>query len=122
MGYTTDGLSFNALREANTKRLSTSKFKKCEENWTHAHWVQATVGELGELANILKKVDRGDFSIDEARESIAKELADIQTYLDITAMKLDVNLGKATIDKFNEVSERVDSNVYFRPDGEWYLK
>lgn len=105
------GLTFNALRAANAERIGSSRYRKCEENWTPAHWMQATVGELGELANLLKKVDRGDFPFDQVKTEVAKELADVQTYLDILALKLGVDLGQATIDKFNEVSARIGSHV-----------
>lgn len=106
-----DGLTFNALRAANAERIGSSKYRICEEQWTPAHWMQATVGELGELANLLKKVDRGDFPFEQVKAEVAKELADVQTYLDILALKLGVDLGQATIDKFNEVSERIGSHV-----------
>lgn len=106
-----DGLTFNALRAANTERIGSSKYRQCEENWTPAHWMQATVGELGELANLLKKVDRGDFPFEQVKAEVGKELADVQTYLDILALKLGVDLGQATVDKFNEVSERIGSPV-----------
>jgi NTP pyrophosphatase (non-canonical NTP hydrolase) len=113
-------LSFDTLREANVARLQDSKYKRCEEEWTPAHWMQATVGELGELANIMKKVDRGDFTLEEAREAIGKELADVQTYLDIMAYKLGINLAQATKDKFNEVSRRIGSLVYIGDGDGWY--
>lgn len=121
MGYLTNGLSFNTLRSANEQRIKSSKYEKCERDWTTAHWLQATVGELGELANIMKKVDRGDFTLDAARSDIAKELADVQTYLDILAMKLGIDLGMATKDKFNEVSKRIGSRVHIGDDGDWHL-
>lgn len=122
MAYMTNGLSFNTLRAANEKRLGTSKYKKCEREWTLAHWMQATVGELGELANLLKKVDRGDFTIDEVRVDIAKEFADVQTYLDIMAMKAGIDLGRATVDKFNEVSARIGSRIYIGDDDDWHMR
>lgn len=104
-------LTFNALRAANAERIGSSKYRICEEQWTPAHWMQATMGELGELANLLKKVDRGDFPFEPVKGEVAKELADVQTYLDILALKLGVDLGQATTDKFNEVSERIGSPV-----------
>src|SRR5690606_19258820 len=64
-------------------------------------------GELGEAANLLKKVDRGDLTLDEARPALARELADVQTYLDLLAHRLGVDLGDATVQKWNEVSERI---------------
>ena len=83
-------------------------------------------GELGETANLLKKVRRGDFTLDEVRPELAKELADIQTYLDILAFRCGVDLGRATIAKFNEVSDRLltdgstISSIKIREDGEDY--
>jgi len=113
-------LTFDTLRGANVARLKDSKYKLCESEWTPAHWMQATVGELGELANIMKKIDRGDFTLEEARPAIAKELADVQTYLDIMAYKLGVNLGIATKEKFNEISDRIGSPIYIGDDGDWH--
>lgn len=117
-----DGLSFNVLRQANIKRQETDKYNICADTWTHAQWMQATVGELGELANILKKIDRGDFTLEDVKEDVANELADVQTYLDIMANKLGIDLGKATVKKFNIVSERIGSRVYIGVDGDWHMR
>ncbi|WP_059296123.1 MazG-like family protein, partial [Pseudomonas syringae group genomosp. 3] len=95
-----DGLSFQELRQANVKRLASSKYKLCEQNWQSAHWMNALTGEVGECANIIKKVDRGDYSLEAALPNIARELADIQCYLDILAFKLGIDLGAATVSKF----------------------
>lgn len=116
----TDGLTFNVLRQANEFRLKTAKYKKCEDSWTTAHWLQALVGELGELANIMKKVDRGDFVFDKVKTDIENELADVQTYLDILAFKMGIDLGEVTIRKFNEVSNRIGSMVKILHDGSDY--
>lgn len=118
-------LTFNALRTANCLRLPTFKNSKGEaahsepdgSGWSPAQWLQAVVGELGEYANIRKKYERGD--IDEAtfKREAQKELADVQTYLDILAFQLGIDLGQATISKFNEVSKRVGSNVRIHSNG-----
>jgi len=129
MGYMTNGLTFNTLREASIKRMPEFKNKKGEpahakpdgSDWSLGEWVCAITGELGEAANIIKKVKRGDISLEEARPEIAKELADVQIYLDILAKQCGVDLGKATIEKFNEVSERVGTNIRITHDGsDWY--
>ena len=104
-------LTFKQLRDANVERLSSSKYKLCEQSWQPAHWVQALVGEVGEAANILKKVDRGDYTLESALPDVARELADIQCYLDILAFKLGIDLGAATVSKFDEVSERIGSSI-----------
>lgn len=119
MGYMTNGLTFNTLREANLQRLPEMKNRKGlpahsepdGSDWSIAEWLQAVVGELGELANILKKVKRGDFTKEEVHFDIASELADVQTYLDILSMRLGVDLGEATMRKWNEVSKRVGSKL-----------
>jgi len=126
----TDGLTFNTLRGANTARLPQFKNRKGEpahsmpdgSDWCLAQWCNAVTGELGEAANLIKKIERGDMSLDEARPELAKEFADIVTYLDILSMRAGVDLGKATTDKFNEVSQRVGSDVYIGSDGDWHRK
>src|SRR5574343_1402706 len=99
MGYMTDGLTLNVLREANKKR-QIQCFPQCTE-WTPSQWLQALVGEIGEYANIRKKFERGSITEAEFKEQGSKELADIQTYLDLLAASVGVNLGQSTIDKFN---------------------
>lgn len=123
----TDGLTFNVLRGANIHRLPTFKNSKGEpahsepdgSDWSPAQWCQAVLGELGEYANIRKKYERGDISEEEFKQMAGKELADVVTYLDILAFRLDINLGQAVMDKFNEVSIRVGSPVRIAPD-DWH--
>lgn len=115
----TNGLTFAALRGANKARLPQFKNRHGDaaheeldgSDWSPAQWLQAIVGELGEYANLRKKYERGDITGKEFMEAAAKELADVQTYLDILALQLDIDLGDATIAKFNEVSERVGSSI-----------
>lgn len=113
-------LTFNALRAANIARIPLfrdANGKLCHNHdgsdWSASDWMMALVGELGELANFLKKVKRGDYSEhdDGVMAHVAKELADVQIYLDILAFRLGVDLGRATLEKFNEVSERVKCDV-----------
>lgn len=129
MGYMTNGLTFNALRGANCARLPEFKNARGEpahsepdgSDWTLSAWSNAVLGELGEAANIIKKVERGDLTLDEARPALAKEFADVATYLDILAFRAGIDLGRATIDKFNEVSNRVGSRVYLAED-DWHYR
>jgi NTP pyrophosphatase (non-canonical NTP hydrolase) len=129
------GLTFRTLRAANRARIPTFKNKHGElahtkpdgSDWSPSQWLQAVVGELGEYANIRKKFERGDMGIEEFRREAAKELADVQTYLDILALRcLDtaltpdpngIDLGQATLEKFNEISRRVGSKIVINDDG-----
>jgi NTP pyrophosphatase (non-canonical NTP hydrolase) len=114
------GFTFSTLRDANMARLPRFKNAKGERahseddgsDWSPAEWLQATVGELGELANMLKKVKRGDYSFEEGRAEIAKEFADVAIYLDLFAYQFRIDLGDAVAAKFNEVSDRVGAGVY----------
>lgn len=80
------------------------------EGWEIEKWMLGLSGEVGEMANIIKKVIRGD-DIENSKELIAKEAADVATYLDMACQRLGIDLATAIIDKFNEVSERVGSEV-----------
>lgn len=126
----TPGLTFDALREANTLRLPQFKNPHGQlahseadgSDWSPAQWLQAVMGELGEYANVRKKFERGDLTSEQFEVLAAKELADVQTYLDILARRcldvpgnphpIGVDLGDATRAKFNEVSERVGADVF----------
>ena len=113
-------LNLLALRAANIARLPRFKNPKGEpahskpdgSDWSLSAWSNAVLGELGEAANLIKKIERGDFTLEEKREELGKEFADVLTYLDILAFRAGVDLGSATIDKFNEVSKRVGAAVY----------
>lgn len=106
----TNHLSFKELRSANVARLPAPKFAECEK-WSLSDWMLAATGELGELANLIKKVNRGDFTLQSKSVDIADEIADVVIYLDILAHKAGINLGEAVTRKFNAVSERVNSSV-----------
>lgn len=122
------GLTFATLREANMMRLPLfrdAKGRRCHPNddgsdWSPAQWLQAVTGELGEYANLRKKVERGDLTIDEARASLADELADVVIYLDILASQIGVDLGEATISKWNRTSEKVNAPIRISAEG-WRL-
>lgn len=121
-------LTFTTLRAANIARLPQFKNKHGEpahsvadgSDWSPAQWLQAVTGELGEYANLRKKYERGDLSHQEFIIDAAKELADVVCYLDILAKQIGVDLGQATIDKFNEISNRVGSSVFIAEDGTGY--
>lgn len=130
MGYMTDGITFNGLREANTLRLP--EFRNCHgelahdkadgSDWSPAQWLQAMVGEVGEYANKRKKFERGDLTQEEFDAEARSELADVVIYLDLLAAQLGINLGEAVRDKFNAKSEQVGSRVRLEADGAHLLR
>jgi NTP pyrophosphatase (non-canonical NTP hydrolase) len=118
------GLTFDALRKANLRRLPQFKNARGEpahshpegNDWTPADWALAALGELGEAANLMKKIKRGDFAPEEVGEIIktklAWEFADVITYIDLLALQYHIDLGEVVKEKFNIVSERVGSDVF----------
>jgi NTP pyrophosphatase (non-canonical NTP hydrolase) len=97
------------------KELQKASLSRCEESfhrtvheWSALEWGGALAGEVGELCNLLKKLLRGD-RVDMI--DIAKEIADVQCYLPLVASRLQIDLEQCTIDKFNEVSDRVGSKI-----------
>lgn len=113
-------LTFDTLREGNRRRLPLfrdAKGRRCHakddgSDWSPAQWLQAVMGELGEYANLRKKVERGDFTIDEVRTMLADELADVVIYLDILAAQLGIDLGEAVVSKWNRTSDKVGAQIY----------
>jgi NTP pyrophosphatase (non-canonical NTP hydrolase) len=103
-------LTFNQFLAANKERQKDWP----SEEWTPERWMTALTGEVGEAANIIKKTFRGDITEDESRPKLAKEFADILTYLTIFADKMGIDLPAVAIAKFNEVSDRIGSTVKIR--------
>lgn len=104
-------LTFDAFRAANVARCL-KWHPKGLDSWSTSDWLTAVTGELGELASLLKMRNRERDGLPGNKFSptdkqVADELADVLTYLDLLAAVLGVDLGRAAVAKFNEVSERV---------------
>lgn len=112
-------LTFYMLRSANNARLPQFRNNKGEvahdkadgSDWSLNDWMVATLGELGESANVLKKVRRGDLTLDEARPMLEQEFADVVIYLDIMSKQAGIDLSDAVVKTFNIKSEKVGSPV-----------
>jgi len=68
------------------------------------HHSLALCGEVGEVANVVKKLQRGSLEEDEARNLLKGELPDVLIYLLNCAAILKINLGQEYINKqkFNQ--------------------
>jgi NTP pyrophosphatase (non-canonical NTP hydrolase) len=44
------------------------------------HHILGLAGESGEVANLVKKLDRGDVTLDDIRKDLAEELTDVLIY------------------------------------------
>lgn len=56
------------------------------------HYALGMCGEVGELANLVKKVNRGDMDWEDAKMEIGEEMADVLTYLLNLAEDMDIDL------------------------------
>lgn len=92
-------LTFKRLHEINVSRCKKDPLNQ----WTPLEWGGDMAGEAGELCNLLKKLRRGD-KIN--KKDIAHEMADIITYVDLIAERMNIDLEAAIIEKFNIVSKR----------------
>jgi NTP pyrophosphatase (non-canonical NTP hydrolase) len=118
-------LTLSELRKANLERLKVFKNAKGQpahsepdgSDWSPSDWLQAVIGELGEYANLMKKVQRGDHQFEAVKEDQADELADTLIYLDLLAARIGVNLEDAVISKWNRVSERIGSSLRIPTEG-----
>lgn len=99
------GLTFGRLRRENVARQDS--YGSHGSGWSLTDWMTALAGEVGEAANIIKKVRRGDFTLEDARPALAAELADVVTYLDLLAAAAGIDLERATVEKWDEVAERI---------------
>ncbi len=109
-------LNFAELRRANFERLPHFKNNLGQpahdvadgSDWSLGDWMTAVCGELGEAANVLKKIRRGDHTLNAAKPELADEFADVVIYLDILAARCGIDLGNAIRSKWNYTSRKID--------------
>jgi len=108
------------LRIQNAKRCPA--FGHTIEDWELPRWGNALAGEVGELCNIIKKLDRGvkfdrDGMTPLTVNQLADEAADIVIYLDLLCQKAGIDLSTSIVRKFNQRSDEMGNNIrlYF-PD------
>jgi len=105
--------SLDDIRQANKIRRDSCLRLHCVD-WTLNDWATALAGEVGEACNVMKKIRRGDVTLDEARPALASEFADVLGCLDILAAEAGIDLADAYVAKFNAVSDRYGSAVKLR--------
>lgn len=83
-------------------------------SWSMSDWMTATVGELGEAANVIKKLNRyrdgvpgNKKSEAELRADLESELADTFIYLDLLAQAAGVDLPRAVRQTFDRKSREI---------------
>ena len=70
------------------------------------HLMVCLLGELGEFANILKKVTRGDFSLEDVKGDLDEELVDAFIYLIKISNQFNVDLEEGYLNKLEKNKKR----------------
>lgn len=83
-------------------------------DWSLSDWMVATLGELGEAANVLKKLNRvrdrtpGNAETpQELEQALADEIADTYIYLDLFCQAASIDLPTAITSKFERTSKKI---------------
>jgi NTP pyrophosphatase (non-canonical NTP hydrolase) len=105
-------LTFKAFSAVNRQRCeSPDGFNHTLTSWSTSDWFLAVLGELGEAANVAKKLNRVRDGIPGNKETpielqakLRAELGDAFVYLDLLAQSLGVNIGDAAVEVFNAKS------------------
>lgn len=75
------------------------------------------VGEAGEVANKLKKVLRGDKSVEDVREAVLDEIGDTLWYAARLCRTLGTDLGVVADHNLNKLNDRANRGV-IKGDGD----
>jgi len=97
--------------------------KRCEaatgfnhklNSWSLSDWMTALAGEVGEAANIIKKMNRARDGIPgnkettvELTQNLAEELADAFIYLDLLTQAAGFDLSDIVEKKFAKTSRKI---------------
>lgn len=110
-------MDLEAFSVTNRRRcIDPNGFNHHLSDWSLSDWFTAVMGELGEAANIAKKLNRvrdgipGNTETEaELRAKLRDELADTFIYLDLLAQSAGIQLSQAVPHKFNRTSDKIGS-------------
>lgn len=107
-------LNLNAFAKINITR-AVEGFKTYD-NVPLTYWTTALAGEVGELCNMIKKLERVKYggidggstytAANLTKEDLKEEIGGIFIYLDLLASILKIDLQEAVIETFNAKSEK----------------
>ena len=108
-------MTFNGFSTVNRMRCEHPQgFHHALNSWSLSDWMTATLGELGEAANVAKKLNRvrdgipgNNVTEAELRAMLSDEIADAFIYLDLLAQSQGIDLGEAVRSKFNRTSRKL---------------
>jgi NTP pyrophosphatase (non-canonical NTP hydrolase) len=95
---------------------SPNGFNHTLNSWSGSDWLTALVGEIGEAANVMKKLNRIRDGIPGNKEGedeealtakLHREFADAYIYLDLLMQSYGIVPEMAVLNKFNETSQSI---------------
>lgn len=108
-------MTFGEFSQANRDRCESPQgFNHPLSGWSTSDWMTALVGEVGEAANVVKKLNRvrdgvpgNTVSADDLRDQLRKELGDVFVYLDLMCQSLGFSIANAAAEVFNAKSAQI---------------
>jgi len=108
-------LTFEEFSHANLARCESAQgFNHPLNGWSLSDWMTATMGELGEAANVAKKLNRIRDGVQGNKESEAellikfrRECGDVGVYLDLMCRRAGFSLEDAMREVFNSKSAEI---------------
>lgn len=108
-------MTFGQFSQANRDRCESPQgFNHRLVDWDTSDWFLAVLGELGEAANIAKKLNRVRDGIpgnketpDELRAKLRREIGDTFVYLDLLAQAHDFTVADAAVEVFDAKSAEI---------------
>jgi len=105
-------MTFDEFSEANRERSESPQgFNHPINGWSASDWMTAMVGELGEAANVIKKLNRVRDGIPgnkqteaQLRDQLRQELGDTYLYLDLLCQACGFSVADAAVEVFNSKS------------------
>lgn len=108
-------MTFGQFSQANRERCeSPLGFNQNLADWSTSDWFVAVMGELGEAANVAKKLNRVRDGIPGNKENpeqlqakLRKELGDVFVYLDLLCQAHGFSVADAAAEVFNAKSVEI---------------
>lgn len=115
-------MEFKLFSEVNRKRCTSQDgFNHHLDEWSNSDWMVALLGELGEAANVIKKLNRVRDGIPgntegpvELKQRLKDELADAFIYLDLLVQANGFDLEDIVVDKFDKTSMKIGYGIDLR--------
>lgn len=108
-------MTFHEFSKINRRRCEAPNgFNHNISSWSRSDWFTAIMGELGEAANVAKKLNRirdgipgNEESAAELKEKLKSELADTFIYLDLLAQAMGFVLDDVVMKTFDAKSKQI---------------